>query len=124
MLISIITIESLFFFVMGVVALLKPAFVTSIFGQPSIGADMRNEVRAVYGGFGVAISAVLLASLWLPGIQSGVLLTVGMALLGMAGGRLVSFLTEPTVGKFPLVFTVAEVLLGGALLFAYWDTLA
>lgn len=109
---------------MGVVALLKPAFVTSIFGQPSIGADMRNEVRAVYGGFGVAISAVLLASLWLPGIQSGVLLTVGMALLGMAGGRLVSFLTEPTVGKFPLVFTVAEVLLGGALLFAYWDTLA
>ena len=120
MLVSIVILESLFFFVMGSVALASPRFVTSLFGELEIGADMRNEVRAVYGGFGVAIGALLLVSMWMPGIQSGVLITVGVALLGMALGRFISFLIEPVEGKLPALFAVVEVFLGGALLLASW----
>ena len=122
--ISIIVIGSLFFSIMGIVALLSPTFVTGLFGEAEIGADMRNEVRAVYGGFGLAIGALLLLSLWFPGVQNGILLTVGVALLGMALGRLTSFLIEPAVGKFPLVFTFVEVLFGSTALFACWETIS
>ena len=40
------------FALMGVFALLKPQSVPRLFGVHSVGTDMINEVRAVYGGFG------------------------------------------------------------------------
>jgi hypothetical protein len=43
---------------MGVVVLARPASVTQFFGIREIRPDMRNEVRAVYGGFVVVIAAV------------------------------------------------------------------
>ena len=114
----IVVLEAAFFFVMGVVALVAPAFVVGLFGETNIGPDMRNEVRAVYGGFGVAIAAVLLASLKVEAIRSGVYLVVATALFGMACGRIVSFLLEQRLGLFPAVFLVVELLLGSALLYA------
>ncbi len=68
-----------FFLIMGVVALARPAVVTGFFGILEIPPDMRNEVRAVYGGFGVAPAIVLHACITSEAIRSGVLLTVAVA---------------------------------------------
>ena len=74
------------FLFMGVVALVFPARVTAQFDLPNLTLAGRNEVRAVYGGFGIAIGLLLLASLFMPGFRSGICLAVSVALAGMAGG--------------------------------------
>lgn len=117
---TIIAIEALFFFVMGAVALAKPSFVTGVFGEPQISADMRNEVRAVYGGFGLAIAIVLLLAIFMVEIRDGVFITVGAALLGMAIGRIISFTIERPASKFPAIFMLLEFLLGGELIYLWW----
>ena len=114
---------AVFFLIMGLVALFKPEHVTSFFLLPSLPSDMRNEVRAVYGGFGVAMVAILVAATRLPSSRDGILLTVAIALFGMAGGRIVSFAIERDVGKYPYVYLVVEILLGSALLYARTDSL-
>ena len=47
----VIYLSALGFALMGIFALLKPHSVPRLFGVHSIGTDMINEVRAVYGGF-------------------------------------------------------------------------
>ena len=119
MLNMIIVGESLFFFVMGLVALIKPSFVTCVFREPTIAADMRNEVRAVYGGFGLAMCLALALTLYLDELRAGILFTVSIALLGMAFGRLVSFFIESVDGKNPAIFLLVEIVLGSGLLYAW-----
>ncbi|MEM7467541.1 MAG: DUF4345 domain-containing protein [Pseudomonadota bacterium] len=113
----ILWIEIIFFACMGGVALFKPSIVTGIFGQQKTGPDMRNEVRAVYGGFGLAIAAVLGSCFYLAAYQAGILLTVSAALLGMAFGRVISRLVERTDGWYPWLFFFVECTLGFGLLF-------
>ncbi len=83
-----------FFFVMGGFALARPERILAYFGTPRLTRDGRNEVRAVYGGFGVAIGLILLATLWLPALREGILVTVGVALAGMALGRILSAIAD------------------------------
>ena len=104
---------------MGVIALLRPTRVTRCFSLPTLPADMRNEVRAVYGGFGVAMAALLIAATLVDTIKSGVLLAVAVALLGMALGRLISLLIDTSVGKYPYLFLGLECLFGGLLLYVW-----
>ncbi len=107
-----------FFFVMGGVALARPDQVVALFGTSALTRDGRNEVRAVYGGFGIAVALLLLATLWLPALRGGVLVAVGIALLGMAIGRLVSALLDGSPGFFPWLFCGVELALSGALILA------
>ena len=107
-----------FFFMMGAVALARPEQIVAYFGTPSLTRDGRNEVRAVYGGFGVAVGLLLLGTLWLPSLRPGVLVAVGIALLGMAIGRLVSALLDGSPGFVPWLFCGVELALSGALLLA------
>ncbi len=44
---------------MGFYALSTPSSIPAIFGGTAPSADSRNEIRAVYGGFGVAVAALL-----------------------------------------------------------------
>jgi hypothetical protein len=55
-------------------------------------------VRAVYGGFGLAIAGVLVFAAIADGdLRKGILITVGAALAGMAFGRLAAaVLGDPT----------------------------
>jgi hypothetical protein len=107
---------ALFFLGMGVVALADPARITAIFGMPALTAEARNEVRAVYGGFGVAMAAVLFAALRLPTIRPGVLLCAAAALAGMAGGRIVAAAIERPRSLYPSWFYCAlEALMAAAL---------
>ena len=92
----VIVVACVFFAGMGVFALAAPARLVASFGITLAAATGRSEVRAVYGGFGLAIAAVLAAAAAVPELRTGVLVTVGAALAGMAAGRVVSAFDGPT----------------------------
>jgi len=107
---------AVFFLCMGLYALALPERVLSLFGVPVTTRDGRNEVRAVYGGFGVAIGVLLVAALRVPALRPGVLVCVAVALLGMAGGRVAATLMDGRPGFFPLLFGGVELAMALALL--------
>ncbi len=102
------------FAAMGLYALAFPHKIVDRFGVVVETGDGRNEIRAVYGGFGVAIGALLLAPLIKPALLEGVVLAVAVALLGMAAGRVVGAVFDRP-GLWPVVFFGIE-LAGAALL--------
>ncbi len=106
------------FALMGLGALAAPDIVTRQFGAPPLTPAGRNEVRAVYGGFGVAMAALLLWTLRAPELREGVCLTLAVALFGMATGRLVSALIDRRIDRAPLFYLLLEIAAGAALLFA------
>ncbi len=106
---------ALAFALMGIGALVSPTVVTRQFGIPSLTPDGRSEVRAVYGGFGLAIAAVLVYAIVDPDLRTGIALTVAVALFGMALGRLISAVLDRSLSKVAALYLVIE-LVGGALL--------
>ena len=52
-----------FFVAMGVLALVAPERILATFGTTGLTVEGRNEVRAVYGGFGVAVGVLLVAAM-------------------------------------------------------------
>jgi hypothetical protein len=101
---------------MGLVALARPERIVAFFGTRELTLDGRNEVRAVYGGFGLAIAGLLCAAQQLPALRPGVLLAVAVALLGMAAGRVASALLDGSPGRWPWIFMGVELAGGCALL--------
>lgn len=83
-------IVAVFFAGMGLYALATPARLLAPFDISLGSAAARSEVRAVYGGFGLAIAAMLVVSLTAAELRDGILMTVAAALAGMAFGRLAS----------------------------------
>jgi hypothetical protein len=108
------------FAAMGMGALARPRAVLAQFGVPVETSEGRNEVRAVYGGFGLAIAALLtVAALGDPRTAEGIIVAVAIALAGMAGGRLVSAVLELPRSAFPVwVYFLIEVVGAAALLIA------
>lgn len=105
---AVVVVAALFFAGMGLVALARPAMIWAPFGVAPSTPAARNEVRAVYGGFGIAIAALLVAALGVDGdIREGILLAVATALGGMALGRVVGFAVERPDGWFPAPFFLA-----------------
>ncbi|AXK76354.1 MULTISPECIES: DUF4345 family protein [Mycobacteriaceae] len=87
---------------MGLYALAAPAALLRPFGF-AVNTDVqRAEVRAVYGGFGIAIAGVLGYALSAPDVvRAGILLTVGVALAGMAVGRIISAAVGDRTAFYP-----------------------
>jgi hypothetical protein len=108
-------ISAIAFAGMGLGALAAPDRVTGQFDIPTLSANGRNEVRAVYGGFGAAMALILLATLFHPTLRLGVCLTLAAALGGMAAGRLISAMLDRKLGRAPLFYIAVE-LVGAALL--------
>jgi hypothetical protein len=110
------------FAAMGAYALAAPARVLGQFGVTVETADGRNEVRAVYGGFGLAVAAVLgVAAVGEGGVREGILVAVGFALAGMAAGRVMSALADRRASAFPVsTFFAIEAVSAAALLAAAW----
>lgn len=104
------------FAAMGLAALARPESIVAYCGTRELTRDGRNEVRAVYGGFGLAIAALLCAAQYHAPLRAGALLTVAVALLGMAAGRLLSALIDGAPGRWPRIFMVVELAGGCALL--------
>lgn len=106
-----------FFLGMGVVAIARPSGVVDRFGIDVTTADGRGEIRAVYGGFGIAVAALLVwavftegrGELWIPSV-------LAVAVFGMAVGRTLSMLLDRTRGSaVAWRFTALELVLAVAL---------
>jgi hypothetical protein len=108
------------FAAMGLAALVKPALIWAPFGVVPSTPESRNEVRAVYGGFGVAVAVLLfVADGMATDFRAGVLATIAIALLGMAGGRVISAFVEPkALIGIPGFFMLLEAGLAAVLLTA------
>ncbi|ALE75648.1 membrane protein [Pseudonocardia sp. EC080625-04] len=100
----VIVVVGVFFLGMGMYGLAAPAALVRPFGLVADRPESRSEVRAVYGGFGVATAAVLGAALTLPDLHDGVVTAVAVMLGGMAAGRVVSRLVDRPVGLYPVWF--------------------
>ncbi|CUR44592.1 DUF4345 family protein [Alloalcanivorax xenomutans] len=108
------------FLVMGLVALARPPMVLAYFDVHALPAPMRNEVRAVYGGFGIAIAILLLVAWVSPLWRDGITVTVAVALLGMAAGRLVSWAVDRVLPKWPARFLLLELVMAAMLAAVAW----
>jgi hypothetical protein len=106
-----------FFFAMGLAALVAPARILGTFGVAVETAEGRTEVRAVYGGFGVAVGALLVAASFADDIRAGAYVAVAVALFGMAAGRVLSAMIGERAPLWPTrAFCALEVVLGAMLL--------
>jgi hypothetical protein len=106
-----------FFLGMGVYALAAPAMLVRPFGITLEQATSRSEVRAVYGGFGLAMAGVLAYAATAAGEhRGGMLIAVGMALAGMAFGRLVSAMVDGRTAFYPNWFYFGVEGVAGAVL--------
>ncbi len=114
----ILSVCGLGFGAMGVIAFVLPVRVTDQFGVDALNADGRNEVRAVYGGFGIAMAAALVTAVFVESLRPGIGLTVSAALAGMAAGRLVSVVADRSFGRFPRLYFVIELVAAISLAFA------
>lgn len=104
------------FALMGLMALARPASIGNYFDVQFTSVDGRNEVRAVYGGFGLAIALALVLATRMPELRAGVIACVALALAGMAAGRLFSAMIERP-GFWPWTFCGIEA--GAAALLAW-----
>ena len=109
---------ALAFGLMGVGSLWAPVRVTAQFGIPALDVDGRNEVRAVYGGFGLAMALLLIVALLMPALRGGICLTIAAALFGLAAGRLISAVIDRGIGRWPLRYLGIEIAAGLAVLLA------
>ena len=83
--------------------------------------ESRSEVRAVYGGFGLAIAAVLALAAVQESLQPGILITVGAALGGMAFGRIVFRVGRQPDPFYPNGFyCIVEAVAAAALFLVAW----
>jgi hypothetical protein len=118
----LIAVVATFFLLMGLVALAAPARVLAPFGVNVTTVDGRNEVRAVYGGFGVTVSALLIGARTRPALRGGVLVAVATALAGMAAGRVIGAVVDEPPGPLPWLFCAVELVLAAMLIAAHVAT--
>jgi len=117
---TVIWVIAIGFAAMGLAALVRPALIWGPFGVVPTTAASRNEVRAVYGGFGLALAGLMIWALAAEvGVRHGVFLTVAVSLFGMAAGRAVSAMVEPrALWGWPGVFFLIELGAGALTLIA------
>jgi uncharacterized membrane protein YeaQ/YmgE (transglycosylase-associated protein family) len=111
---AVIVIAAVFFTGMGIFALGRPAALIRPFGITLPNPESRAEVRAVYGGFGLAIAGMLALALTGHPARDGILITVAAALGGMAFGRLVSVVIDRPKAFYPNWFYFLVELVGAA----------
>ena len=114
---ALLVLVAVFFLAMGVYALVAPAALARPFGIVVDSPQARSEIRAVYGGFGVAVAGVLaVAAADVGGLRTGIAVTVAVALAGMAVGRVVSRLADKATAFYPIWFYFCVEVVAAALL--------
>ncbi|MCB9669887.1 MAG: DUF4345 family protein [Alphaproteobacteria bacterium] len=104
------------FAVMGLVGLVSPATVLELTGSPGGSPFARNEVRAVYGGIGLAVAVALLVTRGTEGGEA-VRWAVGLLCFGMGMSRGVGLVVDWPGVYLPFVYLALE-LSGAAILLA------
>ena len=88
--------------------MIAPERVTRQFGIPHLDVDGRNEVRAVYAGFGLAVAGGLVIAVLTPHWRAPAASAVSLALAGMAAGRVCSAVIDRRIGRFPGLYGCLE----------------
>jgi hypothetical protein len=115
---AVIGVIAVFFLGMGIYALAAPAALVRPFGITLEESASRAEVRAVYGGFGLAIAGVLVYAAVSDGdLRKGILITVAAALAGMVFGRLASAVLGVRTAFYPNWFYCLVEAIAAAALF-------
>lgn len=112
----VMTIVAVLFLIMALGAFYDPRQFLRWFDLRAETATARNEIQGVYGGFGLAMTLVLLLPYAMPDLKSGIAVAVGAALAGMAAGRVIGLMRERPNG-WALLFLGIEAI-GAAALFA------
>jgi Domain of unknown function (DUF4345) len=115
---GLLIIAAAYFLWLGVLAMRRPRNLLRGFGITAPTADGQNEIRAIYGGFPLALAAVLLLPIVRPELLDGIVVTSAAAVLGMVAGRLVSAAVDRSFGRFSLIFTAVEVAIATILIVA------
>ncbi|WP_280383797.1 DUF4345 domain-containing protein [Nocardia wallacei] len=101
----VLAVAGIFFAGMGIYALMRPATLARPFRLTVDAAVSRSEIRAVYGGFGLAMAALLWWSAsGTDDLRGGAAIAVGVALAGMAAGRVLSRLADTATAFYPIWF--------------------
>lgn len=108
-------LAGLFYLALGLTALARPATLLTGFSLEAKTLDARNEVRAVYGGFPLAASALVGWALIAGSNAPGILTALAVATLGMALGRVVSAIVDRGIGRLPAIFIVVELVVAALL---------
>ena len=106
------------FITMGIGSFFLPERVTAQFDIPTLSTAGRNEVRAVYSGFGILMGLMLVVALNAPLLRSGICFTVAAALAGMAIGRILSTILDRHIGRWPLFYMYLEIILATLIILA------
>lgn len=115
---AVIIVAGVFFLGMGVYALVAPSALARPFRIVVDTVESRSEIRAVYGGFGVAVAVVLgVAAIDVGGVRTGAVTAVAAALAGMALGRLLSRAADGATPWYPIWFYFWVETTGAVLLF-------
>jgi uncharacterized protein (DUF697 family) len=116
--VAVIGVIAVFFVGMGIYALAAPAALVRPFGITLGESASRSEVRAVYGGFGLAIAGVLVFAPVADGdVRKGIVIAVGTALAGMALGRVAAAVLGDRTSFYPNWFyCLVEVVAAAALI--------
>lgn len=115
---ALLAFPTVFCLGMGLLGLVRPAAISALFTQTPADHGARNEVRAVYGGFGLGCAALLgWGMLRTDATTNGALTAVAVGFGAMAVGRLLSFALEPSRRFWPLwAFVLLEVALCATIL--------
>ena len=106
-----VVLAALFYAALGLVALIRPGQILLGFGIEANGTDARNEIRAVYGGFPLALAAALVIGLYVPTWRSGILVCAALSTGGMTTGRAISAIIDRRIGRLPLLFLGIELVI-------------
>jgi Domain of unknown function (DUF4345) len=101
---------ALFFGAIGVSAMTRPRNLLQGFSIEAIEPESRNEIRAVYGGFPLAVAALLIFSLKRPDLSDGILIALAASSAAMAIGRIISVLVDRKLGRDPAIYIVLELI--------------
>ena len=81
-------LAGLFYLALGLTALARPANLLAGFGVAAEGVDPRNEVRAVYGGFPLAVAGLVACSLSGAHADQSKFILCGRSMCGFCDARL------------------------------------
>lgn len=112
--ITLVSLGAAFYAFIGVNALWRPKHVLRAFDLVAQTPAARNEIRAVYGGLTLAMSASLLNGLFY-GAGFVVFLTIASITLAIALARLTSAVIDRAFAPAPRLWTLLEFLVAGAL---------
>lgn len=94
--------------VLGIVSLVQPVFVASLFGLVAVEPRGLSQVRGTFGALYMALGGIILYGALRP-VRGARALIIGATLVGaVAAGRLMSIVVDQAAGVLNILFLLSE----------------